>query len=869
MHTRREFLGQTAGLAGAAGVFGACPEAILRALVIEPATGSSYLDAEHVVILMQENRSFDHAFGTLRGVRGFNDPRAITLPDGNPVWVQANAAGTRYAPFRLNIRDTKATWMGSLPHGRSDQLDARNDGRYDGWLPAKHSGDKEYAALPLTMGYYTRNDIPFYYAMADAFTICDQHFCSSLTGTTPNRLYLWTGTIREHQTADSPANVRNEDVDYGKWARWKMFPERLEDNGVSWKIYQNELSIESGLSEQEDAWLANFGDNPIEWFTQYRVQFAATHRAYLERKIIELPAEIAALEKQLAGQVKTPNQAAKLKKQIADLSATLIRFKAERAEWTQAKFANLSPREKNLHARAFCTNSGDPAYRQLAEIHYRDGGVERRLVVPKGDVLHQFRQDVTDGKLPAVSWIVSPQEFSDHPSSAWNGAWYVSEVLNILTHNPDVWKKTVFLLTYDENDGYFDHIPPFTAPHPRRPETGRVSKGIDAAVEYVELAQDLKQTSREEAREGPIGLGYRVPLIIASPWSRGGSVCSQVFDHTSVLQFLEKLLTHKTGRAIEETNISRWRRAVCGDLTSAFQSPNDDSIGVNGFLSRDAFIEQIHRAQFKELPTGYRALTREQIDQVRGDPRSSPLLPQQETGVRPSCALPYQLVVDGSLNEKRTHFVLRFEARKEAFGARSAGSPFVVYAITKGGNMSIRNYAVEAGEHVHDSWALDALENSRYNLRVYGPNGFFREFRGSADDPPVDIHFEYALKKSADRMLSGGIEVRSVNRDGLKNYSVEVHDHSYKTGDAKRTLAPGGPATLAIDTHPSFGWYDFSVRIAEDERFEKRYAGRVETGKRSFSLSCAPLGVQELYAPPAFQRFWQFVFGGPHYKRRS
>ena len=130
-------------------------------------------------------------------------------------------------------------------------------------------------------------------------------------------------------------------------------------------------------------------------------------------------------------------------------------------------------------------------------------------------------------------------EFSDHPSSAWYGAWYVSETLDILTKNPEVWKKTIFILCYDENDGYFDHVPPFTAPNPHDPSSGKASNGIDAALEYVQLADDQRRTHASSARGGPIGLGYRVPLIIASPWSRGGCVCSQAFDHTSVIQFIE------------------------------------------------------------------------------------------------------------------------------------------------------------------------------------------------------------------------------------------------------------------------------------------------------------------------------------------
>src|SRR5258708_28048882 len=125
---------------------------------------------------MQESRSFDHCYGALQGVRGFRDPRAITLPNKNPVWLQSNEAGETYAPFRLDIKNTKATWMGSLPHSWTNQLDARNDGKHHQCLHAKHSSEKEFADMPLTLGYYDRRDIPFYYSLADAFTLCDQNF---------------------------------------------------------------------------------------------------------------------------------------------------------------------------------------------------------------------------------------------------------------------------------------------------------------------------------------------------------------------------------------------------------------------------------------------------------------------------------------------------------------------------------------------------------------------------------------------------------------------------------------------------------------------------------------------------------------------
>src|SRR5665213_1842063 len=293
MDTRREFLRKAMLFSGVAGM-ATIPPSILKSLSINPGEGTTYLDAEHIVLLMQENRSFDHAFGTLRGVRGFNDPRAITLPDANKVWLQKNAAGETYAPFRFDIKDTKITWMGSLPHSRESQTGARNNGRYDNWIEAKKIGDKEYENIPLTMGYYTREDIPFYYALADAFTVCDQNFSSSLTGTTTNRTFFWTGKIRAQPEAQ--ADVRNSDLYYNREAHWKTFPERLEENGIPWRVYQNEISVQSDLDDDADSWLSNFTDNNLEWFSQYNVRFHKAHYDFLNKRSEELPVEIEALQ---------------------------------------------------------------------------------------------------------------------------------------------------------------------------------------------------------------------------------------------------------------------------------------------------------------------------------------------------------------------------------------------------------------------------------------------------------------------------------------------------------------------------------------------------------------------------------------------
>jgi phospholipase C len=324
-------------------------------------------------------------------------------------------------------------------------------------------------------------------------------------------------------------------------------------------------------------------------------------------------------------------------------------------------------------------------------------------------------------------------------------------------------------------------------------------------------------------------------MVIASPWSRGGCVCSQVFDHTSVLQFLEKVLTHRTGKKIEEPNISRWRRTVCGDLTASFQSTAQAVVQTLDFPPRDVFIESIHRAQFKNPPTGFHALSLEELEQIRRDPKASRVHTRQESGVRPSCPLPYQLAVDGALNASRTEFVMRLEALKDLFGERAAGSPFVVYALVNAAPVSVRNYAVEPGEHLDDAWARSDFGNGRYHLRAYGPNGFFREFIGGPDDPRLDLKCQYGRLPSDKGRLSGAIEIIVENHDQRRPFAIGIRDNAYSLPAVARTVVSGKEETLVVETQNSAGWYDFSLRLKGDGQFEKRYAGRVETGNWSTS----------------------------------
>lgn len=817
--SRRDFIRKATMLAGATGMAQLLPASIQRAMAISADPGTTFMDAEHVVFLMQENRSFDHCYGRLKGVRGFNDPRALRLPSGLPVWFQQNKNGDTYAPFRLDIQNSKATWMGSLPHSWTDMTDARNNGKMDNWLEAKKPGNKAYKEMPLTMGFYDRNDIPFYYALADAFTVCDQHFCSSLTGTSTNRTFFWSAAFRpEPHNPQSLPHVMNGQIDH-KDITWKTFPERMEEAGVSWKVYQNELSIPVGLEDEEDGWLANFTDNSLEFYKQYNVRLHPAHLDFLAKLLKELPGEIEALTKALTA---NPADTEKTKK-LEEKKKLLKQVEEASGEWNTARWEKLSEFEKNLHKRAFVTNTGDPAYHEVESIFYGEGSEKREVKVPKGDIFHQFRKDVNTGELPAVSWLVAPCNFSDHPGAPWYGAWYVSEALDILTKNPEVWKKTIFILTYDENDGYFDHVPPFVPPNSDKPWTGAVSKGMDTRSEWVTMDMEKKRTSKAESRrESPIGLGFRVPLVIASPWSRGGWVNSEVFDHTSSLQFLETWLSGK-GKNIKEANITEWRRTVCGDLTSVFR-PAVKETGTNPtFLERDKVVEDIHRASFKELPGNYRRLDATQLGNTANQVNA---VPEQEPGTRPACTIPSEWYADAAV--KNGTLEINMGAANKLFSKRAIGAAFQVYAPGKFKRedgealMHNWNFTVKPGDEIGYSWPLAQFEEGQYHLQLHGANGFFREYKGNGSDA-LEVKLRYTKGLDYAALI--------ITNKGTVNIQLELTDPSYGTGGKKLSVKAGVSAEYKIPLQKTSSWYDVVIRKSDASGFLWRFAGKIETGK--------------------------------------
>jgi phospholipase C len=211
-------------------------------------------------------------------------------------------------------------------------------------------------------------------------------------------------------------------------------------------------------------------------------------------------------------------------------------------------------------------------------------------------------------------------------------------------------------------------------------------------------------------------------------------------------------------------------------------------------------------------------------------------MPRQEKGVRPSLPLPYELYAAGQLSDDRRAVAITMEARNATFGARSAGSPFHVY--TPGSfhgqlNLRTRAYAVAAGRSVNDTWDLDGFENGVYHLCICGPNGFLRELAGNADDPQIEVHCEYVRKSPA--QLTGDLKVVLTNRSRERSYELRIADRAYGSGDRTASVRPGGRAAIALRLADSHSWYDFTLTVSGAQRFWRRCAGRVETGRPGFS----------------------------------
>ncbi|GAB2897156.1 phospholipase C, phosphocholine-specific [Paraburkholderia jirisanensis] len=704
---RRTFLSGAVKTAGAAAALNALPASIAKALAIPANVHTGTIrDIKHIVVLMQENRSFDHYFGAMRGVRGFGDRLPVPVPGGEPVWNESD--GTRVIkPFHLDSATVNALRVAGNPHTYMDAQDAWSQGRFGLW--PKYKSER-------SMGYYRREDVPFQYALAESFTLCDAYHCAITGGTDPNRIVFFSGSNYDPATRKAGMNsvAANAEINNlrcsvgghlptpgysysGSAFTWKTLPELLQDKGVSWRIYQDPNNNWNGLLH---------GGLAFESFRQ--------------------------------------------------------------------------------------SQPGNPLY---------DNGMTAWSI-------EQLAQHVAAETLPEVSWILPTPAQSEHPgapSSAVEGAAFIDTVLSALTSNPKVWSQTALFITFDENDGFFDHLPPPAVPSLDAATGDLIGKSsVDVTGEYLDTqgnpALNGQNSSGDVMNVRPWGCGPRVPMYVVSPWTKGGWINSETFTHTSLGRFLEKRFD------IHVPAISPWHRAVAGDLTSIFdfESPNSP--------------------KFPTLPdtSNYQAVVADQLKKPAAHAPATPAVLFQETGMVFSRALPYELHVTADVDVSNGHVQLKFN------NTGNAGAVFHVYDRLHLDRIP-RRYTVEADKSLNDRWDTRTWDAGKYDLEVHGPNGFLRTFKGTT--------MASAQAAQPEAKLAYDVRAREVvikaHNDGRHNVKLTLVANAYRTGGAVTlNLQHGDDVEHHVSVDHSGCWYDLTVSDASSG-FERRFAGRMETGRPS------------------------------------
>ena len=682
--TRRRFLslgGTAAGVAitaGAGGQLGGIARAPRAAAATKPGhlTGT-IRDLKRVVILMQENRSFDHYFGSLQGVRGFADQQALRYQNGTTIFQQPDAKRTDTGlllPFHMDSTKVNAQNAGDLDHSWTGDHSARNNGLWNNYVPAKSEQ---------TMGYFTRADIPFQYALADAFTICDGYHQAILAPTSPNRMYFWTGT--------SSGFITNPDDYVSDFASGVVttYPELLQKAGISWQVYTNhEVGDGGGI----DAWVGDFGDNPLWFYQQYEDSENATTAAGQELAI--------------RGAVQP---------------------------WQPNAGTPLGPNHVN-------------------------------------HVLAQFVADATAGTLPQVSWIVAPDNYSEHPAASPSyGAHYVRTVLEALMGNQELWNSTALFITYDEHDGYFDHgLPP--APDP------------SVTDEFIDGL--------------PIGFGNRVPMIVASPWTRGGYVDSNTYNHTSMLQFLE------TWTGVRAANITDWRRSVSGDLTAAFDFAHPD-FSIPDLPDTVPLITQSDEE--KSFP------------RVTTPPEGQQTFPVQEPGSRPHRPSMHEPRADAVV-DRRTGLVTARLSVRGRVGVSLAVYPddFLPFTATP--------FTVTRGKDQTYTWDTTTTAG-KYAFSVYGPDGFLTSFAGAVVPAGQNAGPVPTVVATPIPGFKPVVALALAN-EGQEEVVFTLTPNEF-AGHAQTVQAEKGRLRIVNWPADADGYYDLTVTANSGDGFTRRYAGRI------------------------------------------
>jgi len=451
-------------------------------------------------------------------------------------------------------------------------------------------------------------------------------------------------------------------------------------------------------------------------------------------------------------------------------------------------------------------------------------GMKRQL-----SALNAFDEAVKKDALPQVSWVIAPTSFSEHATNhPCAGEFWTSTLLQSLKDTPEVYKKTAFILNYDEGGQFYDHA---WTPTPPMPNT----EGKSTVTTDGEVNEDVLLPY--EGVPQPIGLGFRVPGLIVSPWTRGDIVVSEIYDHTSTIQFLEKKFNLEPN-----PNISPWRRAMTGDMMAAFDFANPDYSWPD-LPDTSEYVKE-GDVECETLP-----------DVVVPTEQS---MPQQEPGTKIYRAIPYETTVHGDVKDGN------FELTIDNTGA--GGLPFVLFDLTDMDGFTPRNYAVEGGKSLSDTIPLP--EGERYAFLLHSVNGFVREFTGVTKGGSADgLGLSFELNADTNKVVVKADASKLAN-----DVVIDIIDNAYGLGAAQISLKKGEADQLEIDVSASSNWYDFTVGVGDDvtDRGDgtglrpsmgasadvaRRFMGRLENGKDGTSDPAMAAGVRSMWEDEKVEGF--------------
>eukprot|EP01039_Chlorochromonas_danica_P011446 gene11446-12800_t len=412
------------------------------------------------------------------------------------------------------------------------------------------------------------------------------------------------------------------------------------------------------------------------------------------------------------------------------------------------------------------------------------------------DLMAAFKADIESGTLPQVSIVIAPTRKSEHATNhPCAGEDFTARLLQILFNHPDTYAKSVFILNYDEGGQFYDH---HWSPTPPIDTTN----GYSTVTVEGEINSDVLTSE-----PAPIGLGFRVPLLIISPWTRGHIVNSEFFDHTSVIQFLEKRFN------FVNENLSPWRRLVTGDLLSFFDFDHPDYSLPQNLPDTSKYVE-LGDKECYTLPDPI-------IPEVQK-------MPQQEAGTRVSRALPYQFLVSSEVDLANNKFSITIK------NIGTAGAAFIFYDLLNLKTVIPLQYALEAGDEHTTSLPLASKD---YAFSLHGPNGFLREFRGTVStNKDESCASTAALEAQVTYNAAYQELILTVSNDDSTwptPVKVDVVDNAYALfADQTYSLAKGDRVDQYVNTKTSGNWYDITVSSG---CFKRRFMGRMETGQDTVS----------------------------------